>query len=99
MRETDLKVNTDALNSDSNELLTEVNSILSLTSKMYDSVQELNSMWKGKANEAFREQFTKDYEKTKQFLESLRRFSQTLKDDSTAYVTCEANVSSYVGRI
>ena len=99
MRETDLKVNTDALNSDSNELLTEVNSILSLTSKMYDSVQELNSMWKGKANEAFREQFTKDYAKTKKFLNELRKFSQTLSDDSTEYNSCEANVASYVSRI
>lgn len=99
MREINLKVDTDALSSDANELLAEINSVMSLTAKTYDSVQNLNHMWKGKANNAFHEQFTKDYEKTKQFLEELRAFSRTLSDDSTEYNACEANVASYVGRI
>lgn len=99
MSNVNLKVDTAALNSDANELMTEINAVLSQTAKMYDSVQTLNNMWKGKANDAFRAQFTKDYENTKAFLEDLRGFAQTLSDDSSAYTACEANVVSCVGKI
>lgn len=99
MSNVNLKVDTNALSSDANELTAEINSILSLTSRMYESVQSLNNMWKGTANAAFREQFNKDYDSAVNFLEDLRNFAQTLTDDSTEYNLCEANVVSCVGKI
>lgn len=99
MSNTDFKVDTNALTSDANDFLTEINGIMSQTTKMYEDVQNLNNMWKGKANDAFRAQFSQDYEKATKFLEDLRNFAQTLSDDSSEYISCEASVSSLVGGI
>jgi len=59
---------------------------------MFTAVVELNKMWKGPANEAFNQQFTDDYNRMKNYLANLQKFTQRLNEDKNTYESCEARV-------
>ena len=69
------------------------------TNDMFAAVAELNKMWQGPANTAFNQQFTDDYNRMKNYLSNLRKFTQRLKEDKTAYESCEARVLEKVNAL
>jgi WXG100 family type VII secretion target len=89
-----VRVNTASLNSDANQISSDIKSIKTSVTKMYDDVEILGTMWKGKANTEFTNRFTNEYEYIIKFLSSLEKFAEDLKNDSTEYESCENKVIS-----
>lgn len=84
-----LEVNTDRLSYDCNNM----DELLAKAEKdadaMFEAVTELNSMWKGTANDAFSKQFSQGYEFTKRYLAEIKKFITRIKKESNSYAVCE----------
>lgn len=87
-----VRVNTSSLLGDANQISAEINGIKASVKKMYDDVETLGTMWKGRANTAFTNQFKQDYKSFTEFLTTLEKFAANLEDDSNAYENCENKV-------
>lgn len=68
-------------------------------SKMFEEMQRLDGMWKGRANNAFRNQFLLDHKNMETVCEVLDELIASLRNANQEYVTCEAAVSSLVDSI
>jgi len=69
------------------------------TDGMFAAVAELNKMWQGPANEAFNQQFIDDYNRMKNYLSNLKKYAQRLREDKTAYESCESRVREKVNAL
>lgn len=94
-----LAVDTDRLRYDSYDVISDLDRVQGYVHEMYEDVSGLNAMWKGKANETFTKQFSKDYTKIKDYINNLKALIETIKEKSKEYETCENNVKSYISKI
>lgn len=94
-----IEVNTDRLAYDCNnmdELLAKAEKDVTA---MFEAVSELNSMWKGRANDAFSKQFSEEYESAKRYLSEIKKFIIRIKNESTAYAVCEEKAVTLANNI
>lgn len=92
-------VNTNAVTNTVSDLETRINNINTNLSAMYSSVQRLNTMWKGQANQSFNEQFQMDYNVMKQMLKGLKDYKNSMEMAKKKYITCENSVQDLVRNI
>ena len=95
----DLKVDTERLSQDSNQLKDELTMIEKKVDKMYEEVFALSDMWKGVAKSKFVNSFQKDYNVMKQMIAVLQQYAQRLIEESSSYKDCEMTVIDMVNDI
>lgn len=94
-----IEIDTEQLKRDTQELQSNEKSAESALQEMVQEVNELNTMWSGKANQAFRTQFNKDVELMTELLEKMKRLAECMEFASTEYVKCEQEVRTLVDGI
>lgn len=94
-----LAVDTDRLSNDADSVISELDRVFGYVAEMYDDVTSLNGMWKGRANEAFTNQFSKDCVTIKDYINNLKNMAETIKEQSGKYTACEYDVKSYISKI
>lgn len=94
-----LQINTDILKNDISKMNELTQKISSAVDDMNNSLTELNGMWSGPANTAFCEQFDKDSQNIKDYIQHLTNFFSQLSQERAEYDKCEQNVISAVHSI
>lgn len=92
-------VNTNAVTNTTSDLEVRIDNISKNLSAMYSSVQRLNTMWKGQANQSFNEQFQADYMVMEQMLKGLKDYKNSMDAAKKKYITCENSVQDLVRNI
>lgn len=94
-----IEIDTDQLKRDTQELLENKQSAESVLNEMVQDIEELNTMWSGQANRAFRVQFSKDVQLMQELLEKMEKLAECMDFASAEYVRCEGEVKSMVDSI
>ena len=94
-----IKVNTSALRNDAGDLAEMAERARKQLKDMYDHIIALDGMWDGPANETFVQQFTGDYELLNSLCDSVKAFSNDLRDAAQEYDKCEDSVENAVRAI
>jgi len=92
-------VNTNAVANTASDLEIRIHNVSNNLTKMYSSVQRLNTMWKGQSNQAFNAQFQADYNIMQEMLKGLRDYKNTVEEAKKKYVTCENSVQDLIRNI
>lgn len=94
-----IEIDTSQLNRDIQELEAGTEKARLALEEMLTELEELNSMWKGAANEAFRSQVRQDQSFMLDVLERLERLGECMTYASKEYVRCEGEVQDIVNSI
>jgi len=94
-----IEIHTSALSSDINELTGQLQQVRNNMRTMYDSIAELNTMWEGPANDAFKAQFQIDYEMMQEVCGSVEQLISCMDYARINYDACESEVSAAVSAI
>ncbi|MCC8164073.1 MAG: WXG100 family type VII secretion target [Lachnospiraceae bacterium] len=93
------EVDTARMNQDIRALEQEIANARSGLDKMMQEIEQLNSMWVGKANMAFRVQVAKDQTTMNEVLDEMDRLVDCMTYASSEYAKCESEVRSVVDSI
>lgn len=99
MAVTYIEVETEQLKRDTQELLENRQKAENVLKEMVQEIEELNTMWSGKANRAFRIQFAADVAMMQELLEKMKKLAECMEYASTEYVRCENEVKTLVDSI
>lgn len=94
-----IKVNTEAMSSDVEELRELLNNSTANLDKMYESVTTLDSMWEGPANESFVAQFSSDYTAFKEICSLVSGMIDDMDTAKAKYNSCEDEVYALIASI
>ena len=94
-----LAVDTDILQHDIGELEEHLNRVNDRLKGMFKQVEELNTLWKGQANEAFSAQFRADYETMQSMVKDLQKYKESLQKAKNKYDGCESYVMDMVSSL
>lgn len=94
-----IEIETEQLKRDTQELLESKQKAETVLNEMVGEIEELNAMWSGQANLAFRNQFNKDVALMKELLMKIQNLAECMDFASTEYVKCESKVKSLVDSI
>lgn len=95
----ELAVNTVKLRNDCDSVVTDLDKVLSLAKEMYNGVNNLNSMWKGTANQEFVKSFSSNYDTMKEYVDSLKKLVDEVVQKCSDYEKCEDDVSAMISGI
>lgn len=90
------KVSTAKLNRDVKEVRSELTKTLAYVDEMFSNIQQLNTMWKGPASNAFISKFASEREQIRKYLRDIERYAASLEKDRDNYNRCEERASSIV---
>lgn len=94
-----LKINTAALQSDANELNSLLQQVRSNLDNMYTSVNTLDGMWDGKANNAFNAQFADDHTRFSEICTAIEKLISDMQEAANKYNNCENEIYSTISSI
>lgn len=94
-----IEIDTGQLNRDIEDLDESIVRAEKSLTAMVQEMEELNSMWQGKANAAFRAQFENDNIMMQELLKEMQKLEECMRYASTEYVKCENEVKSMVDSI
>lgn len=94
-----IEIDTEQLKRDTRELIDIRKNAESALNEMIQEIQELNAMWSGKANMAFRIQFGKDVTLMNELLDKMDKLADCMECAAREYVKCENEVKSMVDSI
>ncbi len=92
-----INVDTDRLKRDVESMLEELEVAKMQIKNLYDSVQVLNGMWDGPANDEFTKQFTADYMNVTGNLEDIKKYIDGLDNCRSSYDECDNTVGQIIG--
>lgn len=95
----EIAVNTSRLSQDVEEMEYALRRIENQMDSMFDSVNQLDTMWDGPANDAFYIQFAADYEQMRELCRILRELIECCRFAGTEYISCENAVNGIVNAI
>lgn len=99
MASQEITVNTFTLAGDIDALRTTLQIARKQLDDMFTQIAELDTMWDGPANEAFKAQFNLDYETTKNLCETVESIIACMEFAKEQYNTCENEVNGIVSSI
>ncbi len=99
MAVTYIEIETEQLKRDTQELLENRQRAVTVLKEMVQEIEELNTMWSGKANRAFRTQFAKDVSSMEQLLEKIQKLAECMEYAASEYGRCESEVKTLVDSI
>lgn len=94
-----IKIDTNKLMSDANEIDSLIKSIQKQKSEMEMDIKELTAMWEGTAKTTFVRAFADDMAALDRCISSLRSINQYEKNAQIKYQNCEKQVDSLVDSI
>lgn len=94
-----IKVNTQILNKDINEMREQVEQVREQMKAMTEEMSELAAMWDGPAHDALQNQFLTDCDRLQEILQEMQTFFQSLERAKTTYDKCEIQVEDIVNAI
>lgn len=94
-----MEIDVSQLNSDIRSLKEGTEQAKKNLNSMLQEMEELNAMWQGRANQAFREQVEKDKAAIEKLLERLTYLSECMDYASGEYMRCENEVKDAVEAI
>lgn len=84
-----LSVDTDRLKGDVREAKADMDAIRESISRIFDEVNQLNGMWKGRANVAFTKTFKKDYARIKAIVKKINNDIDGIGRKNDELIRCE----------
>lgn len=93
---TQIAIDTGILQSDITAMEAALVAVQNKTESMFNNMAALDSMWEGIANQAFMQQFNKDYVSMKELCELLASLIENIKTAKKEYEQCESNVSTVI---
>lgn len=94
-----IEIDTGQLNRDIEELEENITNANQSLTAMVQEMDELNSMWQGQANDAFRAQFANDNTMMQELLKEMQKLEECMRYASGEYVKCESEVKNMVDSI
>ena len=94
-----IEIETDQLKRDTQELRENKQQVEAVLNEMVQEIEELNTMWSGRANMAFRNQFSKDVQLMQELLERMQKLGDCMEFAANEYIRCENEVKSLVDSI
>ncbi len=94
-----IEVNITALEQDIGELQETLKLVRGDMGAMFDTVQELDTMWDGPANEAFNRQFEADRQTLEALCEAVEDILGSMENAQGEYRKCEAGVREEIEKI
>ena len=94
-----IKVNTNVLGNDIQEMRTLAKSVDDDLNEIYTLVAALDAMWDGPANDEFRRQFTADKKVCANVIKEISRLINDTAFAKNKYEGCERNVHSLVSSL
>lgn len=99
MASQEITVNTSTLAGDIEALKTTLQTARKQLEDMFTQVAELDTMWDGPSNEAFKTQFHLDYENSKNLCVTVESIIACMEFAKDQYNTCENEVNGIVSSI
>lgn len=87
---------TEIMNSDVNHIREELEVARKMIDKTYVAVEELNAMWEGNANAAFRAEFAKDQEGMLELCEIIEEITQSMQESRDDYRKTDEEVNELI---
>ena len=94
-----IEIDTELLQTDINELEENVKKAKKSLDGLSAELEELNTMWKGTANMAFRTQVNGDLSTMDNLLQEMSKLADCMTHAKSEYIKCENEVKSTVGDI
>ncbi len=94
-----IEIDTSQLSSDISSLRADITKAKASLKSMKSELEELNTMWQGAANLAFRAQTTKDYNMMLSMLGTVSKLADCMENAKSEYIKCEQSVKSAVNSI
>ncbi len=94
-----IEVSTRQIDSDVSSMKEYIGNVRTQMKQMFNEIEALNNMWEGPANDAFNEQFAKDYETLTTICNSIDDYIGCMTFASTEYVKCESAVGDAIAKI
>lgn len=94
-----IEVNINTLHGDIETLNTTLRNINQDMTKMFESVEQLDAMWTGIANETFVKQFEHDKGIFEEISNAVKGVIESMENAEELYRKCEQNVSSEIDDI
>ena len=94
-----IEISIDALEGDIRSMEEEPEALQAAIKAAYDSVQELDRMWKGPAHDTYSQRFQQDKAAMDTICENIRSIIDFMENAKTGYRNCEAEVSEEIDRI
>ena len=94
-----IEVNMTALEQDTGELRGTLKLVRDDMDAMFDTVQELDAMWDGPANNEFNRQFANDNENAKGLCQTVESLINCMEYAKEQYNSCENQVNGIVSAI
>lgn len=94
-----IEVNITALEQDTKELRETLKLVRGDMGAMFETVQELDTMWDGPANEAFNRQFELDRQVFEALCQSVEDILGSMENAQSEYRKCEAGVREEIDKI
>lgn len=99
MASSEMAIDTTALNRDIGTLSSTLRRVEAEVEGMYGAIQSLDRMWDGPANEAFVQQFRRDYANMQALFRAVQSLIQCMRGAGAAYASGEKRVESIVSSI
>ncbi len=99
MANREIAVNTSTLSGDINELRGALGDARAYLTEMFNQLGELDLMWDGPANEAFKKQFANDYENAKNLCNTIDSLLGNMEYAREQYDACENEIRGIVSAI
>lgn len=92
----EIAIDTNKLGNDTEQLKMVLAQLKTEQSKMIQEIQELNRMWKGKANQQFTEQFRLDCQSFENLCHAIDEMIQALENAKMEYEQCDNKVNGLI---
>ena len=94
-----LEIDTGSLDSEVREMEANLNRAWSSLEALHTEMEQLNAMWKGAANQAFRQQVNLDTATVSDMLDQVKKLSESMHNAAREYARCENEVIEAVKSI
>lgn len=94
-----IEIDTAQLDRDIRELKAQISRTRKSLENMQAEIDELSTMWTGRANLAYRNQVAKDYRMMQSMLSVLEKLAVSMENAKKEYIRCENSVKSAVESI
>lgn len=99
MEEISFEVEEQQLKKDAAIFTQDLSEIVKELSKMYESMNQLNQMWKGPSNAAFKEQVKKDYADMVEICKILESYIDCMDGGYKEYLNAESKIEEMIENI
>lgn len=94
-----IKTDTDQMAGDIGQINESIANVKKSMNELAVELEQLNEMWKGEANKAFKVQIVKDFDYMKQLVTKLEKFADNMEGAKREYIRCENSVTDIVHNV